>query len=170
MMIFVENSNLTGHAVESTISSVTISQYYAISMSNNLSAGIGFGTKDSTSQTDINATANYLYSNESEYYMQVSSDSNTAVDFTIYADGPMNTSGGDEIGVGNESFYYVKTTTSISAPDVSNEISLTTSPQAAGTEVAIGDNVYYRFWLDIPAGTPVGEYNNTISVEGVNAA
>lgn len=167
-MIFIENSSITGHAVESTSSSVTIQEYYAISMSTNLSNGITFGTANSTSSTNVNASGNYNNTNFTVYYMTVSSDSNAAVDFTIQADGPLNTSTSDEIGLGNESYHY-STSNDISNPDVTSEISLTTSPQAAGSSVAAGSNLYYRFWLDIPAATPVGVYNNTISINGAAA-
>ncbi len=166
VLLFIENSSITGHAIESTVSSVTIQQYYAISMSGNLSDGIGFGTSNSTASTDINATANHLDSDGSAYYMEVSSDSNSPVTFTVEADGPMNTSGGEEIGLGNESYYHAAST-DLAIPAVASAISFTTSPQAAGTSVGVGDKVYYRFWLDIPAAVAVGTYNNTISVTGV---
>lgn len=167
VMFFSHKSIFTGNVTESTTSSVVISQYFSIAMSTNLQSGISFGTQTSQGESNVNATSNYDGgSSGSTYYINVSSDSNTAVNFTIAADGPLNTTGGDEIGLGNESYYF-STTTDASNPIVGSEVSLTTSPVAAGSSIAIGTSVYYRFWLDIPAGVAVGTYNNTINFEGV---
>jgi len=167
IMIFFENSVFTGHVTsDSTTSSVTISQYYSISLSGNLSSGINFGNQNSTTATNVNASYNYNASDMTEYYITVSPDSNANVDFTIWADGPLNTTGGDEIGLGNETYYFNITTSDIVNPGVGDEVALTTGPVAAGSGVSAGDSVYYRFWLDIPSGIPVGTYNNTINFQG----
>ena len=166
LMIFIENDFFTGQvSQDSTISEVTISQYFSISLSSSLSSGIDFGTQNSTAATNLNATDNYNGSSQTEYFITVSSDSNTPVDFTIWADGPLNTSDSDEIGLGNES-YHNSTTNTIGSPAVGSAVDLTTSPVPAGDNIAAGSKVFYRFWLDIPAATPVGTYNNTINFQG----
>jgi hypothetical protein len=37
----------------------------------------------------------------------------------------------------------------------------------AGQNIAMGNSLYYRFYLEIPSGTPSGTYNNTINFKGV---
>ncbi len=170
VMIIIENFVITGRVTESTTSSVVISQYFSIAMSPNLVSGISFGTQDSTSASDINGTNNYDGgSSGTTYYMNVSSDSNAAVDFTIGAVDALNTTGGDEIGLGNET-YASSSSTDASTPSLSSEVALTTNDVSAGEGIVVGGNVYYRFWLDIPAGTPVGTYTNTINFKGEAAS
>jgi len=170
IMIFTQRPVSTGMVTEdTTISSVTISTYFAITLSSNLSGGIIFGTLDSTGSNNNNATGNYADSptdNSSQFFVNVSADSNTGVNFSLKADGPMNTSGGDEIGLGNES-YANATTTTFAAPALVNEVNFTTAFVDAGYNVSAGSGIYYRFWLDVPAATPVGTYNNTVSFKGM---
>jgi len=172
IMILSQSSQITGHATEtSTFSNVTISVYFAIDMSTNLTEGIQFGDVTALPSTNVNATHNYDGANTTvpspgtSMWMNVSSDSNSAVDFCLKADA-LNTSTSDVIGLGNES-YANNTDTSSSLPALGSEIGLTTSFVSAGTNVAAGNNNYYRFWLDVPAGTASGTYNNTVSFKGV---
>lgn len=170
VLLLIFDSSFTGHVTsDSTTSEVTISQYFSISLSGNLSNGIDFGTQNSTVATDVNATQNFNASLNTSYFIAVSSDSNTDVNFSISGDGPLNTTGGDEIGLGNETYAFSTGANNVTNPSISGETSLTTSPVAAGGDIAPGFNVYYRFWLDIPSGTPVGTYNNTINFNGAAA-
>lgn len=168
----------TGYATTSTTTSnVTIQTYFAIDMSVNLSNGIQFGTISSLPATNENATHNYDGANttaqgstkdgtnSTSMWMNVSSDSNSNVDFCIYGD-VLDTAGGDEILVGNES-YLNNTVTNFSLPSVSGEVALTGSYVKSGSTIAPGNNNYYRFWLDVPAATPTGVYNNTVYFKGV---
>lgn len=161
----------TGYATEvATTSNVTISVYFAIEMSTNLTQGIQFGTISTLPATNSNATHNYDGYNATEplgtsFITNVSSDSNTAVDFCLKAD-TLNTSAGDFIGLGNES-YANHSTTNVTVPDVLQEVSFTTAYVSSGRGIAIGGENFYRFWLDVPAGTSVGTYNNTVSFKGV---
>jgi len=159
---------ITGHATEySTTSNVTISKYLSISMSTNLTGGITFGSVDSLPATNSNATHNNDSAGSgTSMFVNVSTDSNTNVDFCVKASADMQSVALDSIGLGNES-YANATSTSASVPALANEVSLTTGYVSAGTNVTIGTPVYYRFWLDIPSGTPSGTYNNTVDFKGV---
>jgi hypothetical protein len=159
----------TGYATSaSTSSNVTISTYYSISASPNLSAGILFGSVTSTAATDLNATGNYGGSSLTQYNVTVSADSNTNVSFNISANAALTSSGGDVIALGNQS-YANHTTNSALLPDVASQVALTTGQVNSGNNIGVGNADYYRFWLDIPAGQATGSYNNTITFTGYPA-
>ncbi len=171
-MILVENfsnNQVTGYATTgTTVSNVTISKYLSVSMSENLSEGILFGTVNSLPANNQNSTHNHDgASSGSTMFLNVSSDSNTPVDFCIKANDDLTDSeGGNILAIANESYHF-SLTTDVSNPDLSSEVSLTTDYVKAGQDVAVGDSMYYRFWLDIPAATASGTYNNTINFKGV---
>ncbi len=171
-MLFFENFGLiTGNATSvGTTSNVTISSYLAIEMSPNLSSGIYFGSVDVLPAVDINATENYNETNNGTlYFINVSTDSNTAVDFCIMANSAMRTAALDEIGLGNETYAFSNSTNNGTIPDILSQTSFTLSYVSAGTGVPVGGNIYYRFWLDVPAGQATGDYNNSVLFKGVNA-
>lgn len=171
-MILLENSYLqnkiTGYdTVGTTISNVSISKYLSISMSGNLTAGIQYGTVDTLPATDINATGNNNSAGESSsYFINVSTDSNTRVDFCIKANDHMTNTAGYVIGLDNET-YSNSTNTNSSHPLLAEQTALTTGYVKSGSNITIGQGNYYRFWLDIPSGTSSGTYNNTVSFKGV---
>ena len=169
-LILFQNISLTGNLIEDSIpSNVSINKYLAISFSSNLSQGIYFGTIEVLPALNLNATENYgSLINGTEYYINVSSDSNTIVDFCIKAGGDMENIALDKIGLGNET-YSNSTLTNSSLPDLVEDVSLTTSYVKSGVNVPIGGVNYYRFWLDIPASQPSGDYNNTISFKGIES-
>lgn len=159
----------TGYATSaSTASNVTISTYFSISMSPNLTSGILFGSVNPTAATDLNATGNYNGSSLSQYNLTVSADSNTNVSFNISANAALATTGGDTIGLGNES-YANHTTNSATLPAVGSQVALSTTAANSGNNIGIGGSNHYRFWLDIPAGQAAGNYNNTITFTGFAA-
>jgi len=159
---------ITGFAASgSAVSNVTISKNFAITLSTNLSNGIEFGNQ--TTATDANASDNYNgASNITTMFTNVSSDSTVNVDFCISANTHLtDPTSADIIGLGNETYANASSTSS-SVPALGNQISLTTSDVKSGlgfTPLA-GAN-YYRFWLDVPATTPSGTYNNSITFTGV---
>ena len=170
-LLFFANANaITGRAVSgSTYSNVSIQQYLAIEMSDNLTAGIDFGSIQQLGIDNYNATENYNgTSNSTLYWITVSTDSNTAVDLCTKANAPMS-NGVDEIGLGNQSFASNVTASDLGNPHVDNETSFTTSRQEGHFNVPIGNLSYWRFWLDAPLGQAVGTYNNTIEFYGYNA-
>lgn len=170
--LFVSNSALmTGHATEQpTTSNVTIAKYLAIDPSPALVSGIEFGNISSLPVSDQNATHNYDGAlSASQYYINVSTDSNTDVDFCILADYALNNTGGDVIGLGNETYFY-GTTSDAANPAVASQVAFTTGYVKAGLAVTEGSTNYYRFWLDVPVSQATGDYDNTVSFKGVTAS
>ena len=168
-MISFQKVGITGYATEGqAVSNVTITSYLSIEMSTNLTEGILFGEVTELPATNINASHNYDGdSSGSTMYLEVSTDSNTNVDFCIRANDNLTSSGLDTIGVGNQT-YSNSTTTDAGTPSLTNELSLTTSYAKSGINIDRGGKLYHRFWLDIPAAQPAGTYNNTVHFKGVN--
>lgn len=167
-MLFLGPSQVTGYATSSTTSNVTISGYVSISMSTNLSLGILYGSITALPATNVNSTHNYDGSGSaSSMYMNVSTNSNSAVDFCVNANSNMIDSGGDVLNVGNETYANSTASTDTTSPAITNNVTLTTSYVKAGANIGRGNSTFYRFWLGVPAGQAVGTYNNTISFEGV---
>jgi len=168
----------TGYVTEdSTISNVSIDVYFSFAMSDNLTEGIQFGSVSALPATDVNGSHNYDGANTTvdetgenngtSYYLNVSEDSNTAVDFCLKADA-LNTSGGDEIGLDNETYNYYGQT-NFTHPNITVQTGFTINYVKASMAVPAGNLSYYRFWLDVPAATPTGVYNNTVSFKAVSA-
>ncbi len=159
---------LTGYATHgSTPSNVSVSRYIAISFGTGLSQGIQFGTVSFLPATNVNASHNYDgLLNSTTYMIFVSNDSNSDVDFCIKANHGLQDPSLDVIGLGNET-YSAYNKTNITYPRLASKISMTTSYVKAQSNIAIGNSSYWRFWLDIPASQPAGNYNNTVSFEGI---
>ena len=169
-LLFLENAAaITGHASEGyTTSNVTISKYFSILMSDELSVGIQFGTVNTLNVQDVNATENYDANNQTLYYINVSTDSNTAVDFCISASGNMEDPiGGGNIGLDNETYHAINETSDINNPSPASQVALTTSYARAVNNTSPGNQNNWRFWLDIPAAQEAGTYNNTVSFRGI---
>ncbi len=168
------NATLTGAAVsKSTTSSAVIQKYFSINVSENLSAGIDFGVIETLPTANQNATLNWNDTsypaendgNETLYFLTVETDSNTPVDFCITAT-EFNTSGGVEIEIGNYTFSDSEWN-NITYPGPIDELTMSTSSYVAGeTGIAVGSSDYFRFWLDVPATTASGTYNNTVTFLG----
>ena len=170
-LFFLESFTLTGNVTSgSTTSNVSIAKYLAISFGTNLSQGIQFGTVNALPATNINATHNYDgTSTGTTYTIDVSTDSNSHVDFCIKANAGLTSAALDVIGLGNETYAALNLTNS-THPLLSNETSMTTSYVKSYAEsIAPGNSSYWRFWLDIPSAQPSGDYNNSVSFEGVVA-
>ena len=157
----------------STTSSAVIEKYFSINVSGNLSTGIDFGTIAALPAVNHNASLNYNDTsypgendgNESLYWVTVETDSNTPVDFCIIATA-FNTSGGIEIEIGNYTFSD-SGWNNITYPGPVDELTMSTSAYVAGeTGITVGSSDYFRFWLDVPATTPSGTYNNTVTFLG----
>jgi hypothetical protein len=169
IMLLNQQSVMTGYATTGdTFSNVSITTYFSIAMSENLSDGIQFGSISSLPATDINASHNHDgASSATTMWMNVSTDSNTAVDFCINASATLSTTGGDSFQVGNET-YANSTWNNITDPRFANEVSLTAAWVKSGYNITAGSDNYYRFWLDIPAAQASGTYNNTVEFKGVS--
>lgn len=170
-LLFFENiSAITGHATDAqTTSNVTIMKYLSIQMSPELQSGIKFEDIITLPTVDDNATENYAGAgNSSLYYIQVSNDSNTAVDFCLMANSGMINEGGAVIGLDNETYSAINTTSDAINPDIALQTPMTTSYVRAVNDTSIGGEAYFRFWLDVPAGQETGQYNNSVSFRGIN--
>jgi len=168
LLIVFDNLLISANVTEGdTVSNVTVQKYLAISFSTNLSSGIVFGTVNLLPVTNINATHNYDDGSDgTTFYTIVSNDSNANADFCIRANSSLTSVSADEIGLGNET-YSNSTNSNMTLPSVADEVSLTTSYVKAGNNIIVGSNNYFRFWLDIPAAQPSGDYNNTVYFKGV---
>jgi hypothetical protein len=94
-------------------------------------------------------------------------DSNTAVDFCVRADA-FNTSSGLEIDIGNYTFAD-SNWNNVTYPGPVDEQTMSKTAYVAGqTNISVGSNNYFRFWLDVPATQPTGTYNNTITILGTS--
>ncbi|MCX6746679.1 MAG: hypothetical protein NTU63_00920 [Candidatus Pacearchaeota archaeon] len=174
IMIFNQTSKLTGFATTSgtTMSNVTISGYFSITLSDNLTNGIYFGTVNSLPAPNRNATGNNNSATNdangnTSFFINVSTDSNIGVDFCLRSTADLKTSGGDVIAIGNET-YSNSTFVNGTWPALGKEVAFNkTAGIKTGQNVTGGNVTYYRFYLDVPVATPTGSYNNTISFEAV---
>ena len=160
---------ITGHATEdTTVSNVSVQRYLSIALCINLSDGIQFGDVATLPATNINGSHNYdiVDDSNSSYCVNISTDSNTAIDVCLRADGDLTNPSSDAIGIQNET-YSNYTSTNSSHPLVGSEASITTGYLKSGLNIGAGNVHYYRFWLDVPAAQPSGDYNNTIYFKGV---
>ena len=160
---------LTGAATTQTTSSdATIQAYFAIALSNNLSAGISFGSIAALPAVDINASVNYngSFNNNTGYSVDVSSDSNVNVDLCLKADKIFNTSGDDYIGLGNWT-YSQNTTNNFTIPALNVAVQIRLNYSNGTTGVSPSNSNYYRFWLDVPGAQAAGIYNNTVTFKGL---
>ncbi|OYT36702.1 hypothetical protein B6U91_00500 [Candidatus Pacearchaeota archaeon ex4484_71] len=169
LLIFLGGSSgSTGNAILNVTSNVSLLNFYSISFSENLSSGINFGEILNLPAVNVNATANYISSNNGTgYYIAVSGDGNVNVDFCIKASGDLESVAGDVLGLGNESYSNSTYTNETLPPPIG--LSLTTSFVKSGENIpSDGTGVnYYRFWLDVPSGQPAGAYNNTVTFKAV---
>jgi len=152
---------------QTTISNVTVNKYVAIGLSTNLTEGILFGTLD-PGTNDNNATHNYDGSGGgTTYWVTISSDSNVNVDVCIKDNAPLTKLGGTDT-IPNSGYTW-NCSTSATEPALPGTAISTTYTKTDCTNVAPGNNVYFRFWLDIPTAQAPGDYNNTVYFKGVEA-
>ena len=172
-LLFVENASaITGNSItEVTSSNVSISAFYAIDWSNNITSGIIFETITALPITDDNATGNYIdpaTDNSTDYWANVSLDGNVAVDFCIYADAGMDNGGTGVIGLANETYATNVTSSNFTLPSAGVQIPFTTTSTEAASQVYPGNYSYWRFWLDVQVGQEVGDYSNAVSFKAIS--
>ncbi len=159
--------------IQNTTTTVTVNEYVAIGLSNNLSLGIDFGSIDPDTLNN-NATNNFdagppLW-NETSFWVNVSSDSNVDVDICV---GDNETLKYGAYVIENGNYTWVNSTAS--ADDtwmlVGNSVVMTTTASytKAGQYVSPGNYNWFRFWLDVPQGQAAGDYLNEVSFKGVKA-
>jgi hypothetical protein len=153
--------NKTGHAgdMQTSPSQVKIKGYIAIARSDNLTYGIDFGEVDLL-PAFLNGTSNYNGSGQTQYYISVAQQSNKAADFCLNAT-PMDTDAGDYIGLGNYTLSN-SSLNDVNNPSLENRIRMPAIPEKISYNVGKGDDIYYRFWLNV-TDAPPGLYNNSVS-------
>lgn len=154
---------------QTTQSRVSISYYYAISLSANLGDGIDFGNITSLPANDLSATDNYNGANSTTtLWVLESNDSNVNIDICHKAQGPLSTVGNDTIGLGNYTWSDSLTNTNSSPSGPPGTNTFTTSfAKGNNNNIAPGGQGYYRYWLDIPVGQAAGTYTNTVEYKAV---
>lgn len=172
LLFGIENANIHGQVTNLDISSnVSLQKSLSISFSDSLYSGIEFGEVNFLPAYDVNAIGNYnITDNSTNYYVLVSEDGNVAVDLCVMANSGLISSVGDEIGVGNETYSVNLNFSNYSLPSLSSEIPFSLDYVRAGDTIPIGNKLFFRFFLDVPAGQPAGSYNNSIFFKGVSEA
>jgi len=105
------------------------------------------------------------YDDATDYYVNISVEGGTA-DLYIKSSSDLMTQGLDVLGLGNETFSY--NTTNSSVPD-SQKFALTTSylDNQVGNNLGDGSVIYLKFFLSAPSGQAAGTYNNSLSIKAV---
>ena len=158
----------------STVSNATIAISIGFTFSGNLSEGIQFGTLN-INTNDNNASADYLTANGTgicpvgvgtigctAYQIKMDSSNNANADSCI-KDNAALTSGANTIPNTGYTYDANATINGSNMNDPAGSIAITTSFVKFGsTSLAVGDNQSSQFYLDVPDGQAVGDYNNTI--------
>jgi len=111
--------------------------------------------------TNISALGNGQYdSNSTSYYVNISVLYGTA-DLYMKANANLSTAGGDILGLGNETYSYNITNSSVPS---GTKIPLSTDYQKIGDALTDKSTVYLKFYLSAPSRQPAGTYNNTVSI------
>ncbi len=162
--------NLSGNAVVLDVSSnVSIMKSLAISFSVDLANGINFGDVNFLPAVNVNASGNYNgTANSTLYFIEVSSDGNTPVDVCMRSGGNMVSSGGDVLGYDNESYASFVGINNETIPSISSERVMNLTSSLVEGSVPLGERVFMRFWLDVPAGQASGSYNNSVYFNGIS--
>lgn len=155
-----------------TVSNVTVSSYVAMSVSNNLTIGIEFGSLDPDT-TNNNGTHNYdggdATTQNTSYWIGISSDTNQNVDLCV-KDNKALADLADTVTIPNSGYTWGNSTTATidGGPQVGSSIAIGTSyDSSAINNSAAGTRIYFRFWLDLPSGQQAAVYNNTVYFKGV---
>ena len=159
---------LTGKATVSTPSEVSVISFIAMTFSTDLQDGIVFEEINFLPAENVSADKNYNSTNETEYYVLVSSNSNSEMDLCIRAGGDLLNPSLDAIGIGNETYSH-SLLSNVSLPSLSEDTSLTLSYVPSGNNIPLGGKNNLRFWLDVPAGQAPGTYNNSIYFKGMRS-
>ncbi len=99
----------------------------------------------------------------SEYYVNISVTGGTA-DLYVKANGDLMTLNEDVLGLGNETYSYNSTNSSVPS---SVKTSLTISYAKIGDGLTDGTILYLKFFLNAPSAQASGSYNNSLYFKGV---
>ena len=170
ILIFLQNLSIQGLAVDtSTPSNVSIFKSIAISLSTNLTNGIVFPDVHFLPSYNVSAAHNNDSSlNGTGYYISVSPDGNSQVSLCLRASGGMNTTAGDVIGIGNETYATYANLTNSTIPSIDSKLAMNTTYYNYENAISPGNVDYMRFWLDVPAGQASGSYSNLVYFKAVS--
>ena len=133
--------------------SVTVSEYISITITDNGTAGINFGTLDPGTYDNLEIDSNSV---NASLRITVDADSNTNVDLQI--------SGTDFIPV-SFTVDNAKYSTTIGGTKVAMSTANTTIVGA--DDMAPGEYVNIWHWLDVPASLSAGTYGSTFSYKAI---
>jgi hypothetical protein len=169
VLILIQSGTMQGKVVENFVpSNVSILKSIAISFSTDLAGGIVFNNVHVLPSYNVSAIHNYdNQNNGSNYYVYVSPDSNSQIDLCVKADRGLTNSGGDVIGIGNETYSSSVNFSNMTIPQLSNETSITLNYTGYESGVSPGEQNFLRFWLDVPPAQASGTYNNSVYLKAV---
>lgn len=98
-----------------------------------------------------------------DYYVNISVIGGTA-DLYLKANGDLITPGLDVLGLGNETFSFNSTNSSVPS---AQKFALTTNYYKIGDNLNDKDVVYLKFFLNAPSGQAAGTYNNSLLIKAV---
>ena len=139
----------------------------AVGVSNNMSNGIVFGSVASLPVTNTGAQGNNG-SGVTLFNVTLSVTGVCTADLYIKADNDLISSGGKIIQLGNESYCYNVTNSSVPGTACTALSTLYTGHQI-GAGLSDGAFSYLKFYLSIPAKQSAATYNNTVTIKGVEA-
>lgn len=168
-VIYLNSQKITGYATsDSQLGnlSVGIQTYMACTWSNE-ALDVQFGSNLDPDAVNVNATGNYNLTgnpwNGTQYNVTVDILSTSAANVTVYGDSLRD--GVNFIDVQNVSYYYNMTYDNASQMIAASSVVLTDTDALMKSNIAAGNTLHYRWWLDIPAtavaGTYVGNYTMT---------
>ncbi|MEK6918145.1 MAG: S8 family serine peptidase [Nanoarchaeota archaeon] len=99
------------------------------------------------------------------YWVNVSVGNGNA-DIYIRANANLTTSGGSILQLGNETYSYNSTNSSV-PNDIGYQLTTNFSNNKIGSALSGSNLIYLKFFLTVPLGQPAGIYNNTVEVRGV---
>jgi hypothetical protein len=102
-----------------------------------------------------------------EYFVNVSTEGGT-VDLYVKANDNLMTQGLDVIGLGNETYSFNSTNSSVPA-DIKYSLTTNYSDNKIGTSLSNGAVVYLKFFLSAPPGQAAGTYNNSLMFKVVSS-
>jgi len=163
LVIMSTHSQVTAQSEVSTPSSVTISSYIAIGLSNDLANGIEFGNLVPGTNDNPAFDNDKGEGGGTSMWVEVSPESNVGVDLCIKDNQPL-TSNGNQIP--NEGYTWSDNRDPM-LPNLPGTPISTTYRKTNEIALAPGERDYFRFWLDVPTAQPPGTYTNLVYFKAV---
>ena len=156
----------TGYSAEyqtgSTTMNVTIRGYVSISASSCLTNGISFSTQDPNTNNN-NGTCNSITANSGTgYNISVDGSSTVNINFTHASNRTNLTDGSNDILIDSNLTYNSNNTennaSQLRDPVLSEALKLAWKEMGNCTNLAVNDNCWATYFLDIPSGQSPGNY------------